>query len=517
MSALRTEKTSKTHEPRSGCIWLKRLRHRCVHRTARTLLGVAVLLGVYGLLGPAVVHAANYSFSPASGSFENGKNFTVRVMIDAGSDGVNTGDGTVTFDTAKLTAVSVAKDGSPFNLWVTEPTIAAGAGTITFAGGGTTAISGSKAAFTITFRGKAEGAAEVKMSKGSLLKGAGQNALTGELPAASYTITAAAAKPPTPAAEPEPATPVRAVNIPVPDPPVLKSSTHPEQGTWYQERNIKLTWDLPYGVTGLKLAFDQEEQSEPTTLHEPPIAEWTKGAVEDGIWYFHASYKNRGGWSSSTHYKIMIDATPPRPFTATAAGGDLTAQVRFEAEDELSGIAFYRVGVDNERSRDVQPSELVSGGYTMTNLTPGERTITITAVDRAGNETTTEVPVVVTGTAPVAQTTDNVKTSGFGAIYWVSLLFMAALAIVITMLVQERRRHHEERDLIKREAMEAGDKLINVFGVLRDEMEERILELAHKPNMTDSERQILEGLKDAIDISEELIDKEIEDVRKLLK
>jgi len=35
--------------------------------------------------------------------------------------------------------------------------------------------------------------------------------------------------------------------------------------------------------------------------------------------------------------------------------------------------------------------------------------------------------------------------------------------------------------------------------------------------MTDAERAILEGLKDALDISEELIDKEVEDVRKLLK
>jgi hypothetical protein len=85
------------------------------------------------------------------------------------------------------------------------------------------------------------------------------------------------------------------------------------------------------------------------------------------------------------------------------------------------------------------------------------------------------------------------------------------------MLVQDRRKFHEEKDRIKRETMEAGDKLINIFGVLRDEIEEKVLELSHKPNMTDVERNILEGLKDALDISEELIDKEIEDVRKLLK
>ena len=189
--------------------------------------------------------------------------------------------------------------------------------------------------------------------------------------------------------------------------------------------------------------------------------------------------------------------------------------MRFEARDALSGIALYRVGIDGARTRDVQLSELLNGGYTITNLDPGEHTITVIAVDQAGNERETSTTVVVTGTKPVEE--KEVQTSGLGLIYWVSLIFMAALAVVITMLIQERRKFHEEKDQIKRETAEAGDKLINIFAVLRDEMEEKVLELSHKPNMTDNERTILEGLKDAIDMSEELIDKEIEDVRKLLK
>jgi hypothetical protein len=176
---------------------------------------------------------------------------------------------------------------------------------------------------------------------------------------------------------------------------------------------------------------------------------------------------------------------------------------------------LYRVGIDGGRTRDVQESELLNGGYTITNLDPGEHTVNVIAVDRAGNEREAEASVTVTGTKVVEE--QNAETSGLGAIYWVSLIFMAALAVAITMLIQERRRFHEEKDHIKRETAEAGDKLINIFGVLRDEIEEKVLELSHKPNMTDNERNILEGLKDALDISEELIDKEIEDVRKLLK
>ncbi len=459
---------------------------------------------------PQYVFGASYSFSPASGTYEVGKTFTVRLMIQAGSDAVNTGDATLTYDTNTLTAVSVSKDGSPFNLWVTDPKISGN--TIVFAGGGTTPVSGTQPAITITFRAKAEGNATVEVTKATLLAGAGQNVLSGSANA-TYTITPASSnpeQPETPGPKEE-----RVVKIPPPDAPVIKSTSHPEEGVWYNESLVKFSWDIPYGVLGVALGFDQNQNGTSTKVHEPPIGEWLKEGVEDGTWYFHAEYKNRGGWGSSTTYSIQVDTTPPEEFGVVAVGGDLTAELRFEADDTLSGISLYRVAIDGGRAREVQPSELVSGGYKMTNLDPGEHTFMVTALDLAGNERTAEAQATVTGTKPVEE--GDVKTSGFGAIYWVSILFMAGLAIVITMLVQERRRFREEKDHIKRETMEVGDRLINIFGVLRDEIEEKVLELSHKPNMTDNERNILEGLKDALDISEELIDKEVEDVRKLLK
>jgi hypothetical protein len=460
---------------------------------------------------PGFSYAASYSLSPDSGSYGVGQTFAVKVMVNGGTDAVNTGDATITYDTTTLTAVSVSKDGSPFNLWVTEPSTAGGK--ITFAGGGTTPISGTKAIITITFKGKAEGTAKVDFTTGTLLAGAGKNVLVGKT-GATYTITPAVATTPDPTPPPKEE---RKVNIPPPDAPTIESPTHEDSELWYKANSATFAWDIPYGVLGVQTLFDDKPDTAPTELHEPPISEWKKSEIPDGTWYFHAAYKNRGGWGSSTHYKIQVDSTPPEEFTATAVGGDLTAQIRFEAKDTLSGIALYRVGIDGGRTRDVQSSEILNGGYTITNLDPGDHTINVIAVDKAGNEREASASVTVTGTKPVPEGEKAVETSGFGAIYWVSLLFMAALAVVITMLIQERRKYHEEKDRIKRETAEAGDKLINIFGVLRDEIEEKVLELSHKPNMTDNERNILEGLKDALDISEELIDKEIEDVRKLLK
>jgi hypothetical protein len=457
--------------------------------------------------------AASYSLSPASGSYEKGKSFTVRVMINAGSDSVNSGKATISYDTSKLTAVSVSKNGSPFNLWVKEPTISGGS--VSFEGGGTTPFTGSKSVASITFKAKAEGSAKLAFSNTSILAGPGTNVLSGST-GATYTITPASANQPTNPSTGGSTKEKRKVKIPPPEAPVIKSSTHPENDVWYSVSDVKFSWDIPYGVLSVRFGFSDKENSTTTETHKPPVSEWGKSGVGDGVWYFHSQYENRGGWGSSTTYKIQIDTTPPDDFTVTAVGGDNAAEVRFEATDSLSGISLYKVSVDGDREREVQPRDLTSGGYKITNMDPGEHIISVTALDLAGNEKTAEVTVTVTGTK-ITTEDEPVKTSGFGPIYWISLLFMAALATVITMLVKERRKYHEEKDQIKRETMEIGDRLINIFGVLRDEIEEKVLDLSHKPNMTDNERNILEGLKDALDISEELIDKEVEDVRKLLK
>lgn len=483
-----------------------------LHRVA--ISSILVLLLLFFLLSSATAFAASYTFVPASGSYEVGETFTVRLLINTAGQSVVglVGGGALAYDSSKLTLTNISF--VDFNLPVTEPTV--GPSPIRFEGGKIGSASGNVAVLNATFRGRAEGSATVSIQDAQILQ-AGSSILTGAAPSATFSITPAAAAPEPPATPSTPTTPQRTVNIPVPNAPAVTSETHADEDAWYAITEVSYEWDIPYGVTALQTAFGEDPTLEPDELHEPPISSWEKGDITDGTWYFAVTFKNRGGWSSTTRFAINVDTTPPEPFEVVSVGGDLTAQVRFEATDGLSGIEVYRISVDGERPRDVQPNELVAGGYTISNLDPGMHTISVTAVDLAGNETMVDATVEVTGTKPVAEDEEAVTTSGFGPIYWVSLLFMAALAVVITILVHERRKHTEERDHIKREAAEAGDKLINIFGVLRDEIEEKVTELSHKPNMTDNERNILESLKDALDISEELIDKEIEDVRKLLK
>ena len=243
------------------------------------------MCSLVGLTVPQVSLAASYLLSPADGSFEVGKTFAVKVMVNAGTDAVNTGEATITYDTSKLTAVSVSKEGSPFNLWVVEPKISGG--TITFSGGGTTAISGSKAVATITFKAKAEGSAKVEFTKSTLLAGAGQDVLSGSA-GATFTVTPASAKPPDPVTPPTTPTQERNTKIPPPDAPDISSPTHPEQGVWYNKSDAKFTWDIPYGVLGVRFAFGDVPDATSTEKHEPPVGEWSKTGITDGTWYFTA-------------------------------------------------------------------------------------------------------------------------------------------------------------------------------------------------------------------------------------
>lgn len=493
------------------------LQRKRVHRGALVVLWV-----VCGALftGGASAHAATLSFNPASGSFPKNQTFPVRVMVDGQGATVNASDGTVTFDTTKLSVVSVSKDGSAFSLWATEPTFNNSAGTVSWSGGSPSPVSGTKPVVTITFRGSAEGAASVSVKSATVLAadGKGTDVYKAGAPA-SYTISAPAATPPPIATPTTPPKEERKINIPPPEAPKIKSTTHKDEALWSKETTAKFSWDIPYGVTIVKIGFDDKPAGEPTEKHEPPISEFSKEGIADGVWYFHASYSNRGGYGPLAHYKIMVDTTPPKEFSVSAEGGDLSAQLRFAAEDELSGIEVYKVGVDDGKTRDVRPDELTGGTFSLTNLTPGERTVTVSAFDKAGNVREASAKITVTGTAPVAQT--EVATQGggslFGAVYWVSIILVLIIGALVAMQWNDKRKHIAEKDRIRREAMEVGEKLVNIFGVLREEIEEKVLELAHKPNMTDNERNILEGLKDALDISEELIDKEVEDVRKLLK
>src|SRR3989344_1883450 len=104
-----------------------------------------ILVGVFLIffLAPLTSLAATLSLSPSTGVYTTGSTFTVRAVVNTQGKPVNAAEGTIKFNPAEVTVVSVNRSGSIFNLWVTEPTFSNSAGTISFSGGMPSGYTGS--------------------------------------------------------------------------------------------------------------------------------------------------------------------------------------------------------------------------------------------------------------------------------------------------------------------------------------------------------------------------------------
>jgi hypothetical protein len=469
----------------------------------------------------AFAQTADLVLSPSSGSYSVGDTIRMKIQI-GGSAEFNSSEAALTFDKTKLRVTSLDDDNAVFNLWTTDPAFSNTAGTISYGGGSTKAIgAGNREIITVIFTTLAEGAAKVSFSEGTVLSGPGID-ITGNKGSATFTIGAGTV-PDTPVVPDTPKT-TPTQSGPAPVAPTVSSNVFTEPDSWYATTSATFSWTLPYDVTSVRLLYDDDETSVPT-VDRGRITSRELTELEEGESYFHIMFRNATGWGAPTHYRILVDVTPPSSFDVSVAQPDRLSQdvvLRFEASDEPSGIERYEIFVDGSLAATVSPEDMAAGSYTLNIPNPGERVFTVKAYDLAGNSTVSETTFTVI--AAVQQQTEaktpdeeELEDEGINWGYWATLILVAGIAFLIGAIMYERKANQAQRELILKEANEAREKIEGVFSVLRDEVEERVISLATKPNMTESERQTLEKLKEALEISEELLDKEIEDVRKMLQ
>jgi hypothetical protein len=485
-----------------------------VKRKNRMLLRTVFVF--LGLLFAVSAHAQSASLlvSPPSGSFEKGKTFSVKIMAESDSN-INAAEVDMTFDKDILAVASISKSGSAFSLWTTEPTFSNTKGTINFGGGSPSPFSGKKTLATVVFKAKNGGVGKVAFSSGNVLAADGKGTdILSEKKGGEYTVVATA--------EPVLPEPVEPIGF-TPDPPTIISDfSDPEK--WHAITEATFKWSLAYDIIGVRLLFNEDPVGTPSVTYDPPISEKTLTDMEEGVWYLHVAFSNNAGWGTPAHQKIQIDLTPPADFSVQAEQKDSFSQdvtLTFEAIDDLSGIGHYEIMLDETSQGAVSPDDLVGGSHIIYVADLGEHAFSITAFDAAGNSTVSKVDLTVEEALISKKQTpspvEEEEEPGFNWQYWITLFLVAVIAFLIGTVIYERRAMRAEKEYIKKEADEAREKLEVIFTVLRIEIEEQIIAIATKPNMTESERQILEKLKEALEISEELLDKEIEDVRKLVQ
>lgn len=493
-------------------------------------LALGASLFVLYILSASSVFAASLLLTPASGSYDTGQTFTVTVQADPSGKPVNSSESTITFNPDILSVVTVSKTGSAFSLWTTEPTFSNTEGTIKYGGGHTAPISSRSSIMSITFRAKSEGTGAVSFKDASLLAADGRGTdVLDSSPGGSYTITAGAE--PTP--EPEPDTTVTPESpeesnaaIAFGDPPrapEVGSQAFLDPDIWYNTSDGVFTWELPFDVSAVAVEIATSSENEPSEVFDPPVDEFVVSDenLSDGIQYLSVQFENQVGWGAVTNRVIKIDTTPPKPFDIDVQAGTSQSSfplLVFEADDVTSGIDHYQMIIADNEPIDVTPDE-AKLGYLLKELEDGTYTVTVTAFDMAGNQTVSDIPVLITaGWMPISQEEEKIPWWMF---FTGTNLFIIILLLVVigefSYILYERKQFSKKEEKLRKETREIQDQMEKIFSALRDEIYDQVNTITKRPRLSAKEKEAVEGLNQALEVSETLIEKEINDVKKILK
>ncbi|QQG49932.1 MAG: hypothetical protein HZB70_04005 [Candidatus Berkelbacteria bacterium] len=320
----------------------------------RGLLIWLVVLGLFALLLPQPVSASG-RLTVTAGSIKTDINKTFTVNVNLSSDeAVNSASGQVIFPGSLLQATAVSQSGSIFSLWPEPPSI--NGESINFAGGmPSPGYTGTGKLFSITFKAKAAGTANISIANGKTLA---NNASATNVYAGSSGSVVTISKPVTPL--------------------TISSSTHPDQGKWYKDKSVSLSWNKPSGATSFSYSFGTKSgTTKESSISFPDTPE--------GKWTFDLSTHATDG-DLQASYAVQIDLTPPVefPVKVVQSGGntDPFPVLSYEATDALSGIDHYEIIIDAS-----EPLSIAESSTKLARQQPGTHHFKVRAFDKAGNVT----------------------------------------------------------------------------------------------------------------------------------
>jgi len=487
-----------------------------------------------------LAEAATIQVSPSTGSYNIGQTYTTVIRVNPSGKTINAVEATLKFDPSMVSVVSVGKEGSFFSFWTTEPTFSNSAGTVNFGGGSQNAVSSSANLLTVTWRAVAAGSASVSINTAMVTAadGRGTDVYENSAPA-SFTIAAATA--PTPPANTTPP-PTNTNNNPAPssnsgseaivfgDPPrspEIGSTVFTDSDVWYRVKEGVFSWTLPFDVTAVAMEItdnlDNKPEENKEAIYEPPLDEFiiTADNVTDGIQYLSIKFKNQVGWGAVNNRKIQIDTLPPEPFEIQVKNGvdpSSFPTVVFEAKDTTSGIQRYDLIIAGKEPIDVTPDE-AKIGYMLKELENGTYTVKVIAYDKAGNtmESTKAVLITAGWVKPVTEVEEKTLMH---FLTFVNLLILFLIIVILSLLIYiwyEKKQIAAREEKLRRETKEIQDQMEKIFSALRDEIYDQVNLISRRKRLTKGEKEAVEGLNQALEVSETLIEKEINDVKAILR
>jgi uncharacterized protein (UPF0335 family) len=143
----------------------------------------------------------------------------------------------------------------------------------------------------------------------------------------------------------------------------------------------------------------------------------------------------------------------------------------------------------------------------------------VKAFDKAGNVTESNTPLLITAgwTKPAEKKNDTSFWSLFSLanLFFVSLLTF--IGVLIGYIIYLRKLFSRKETRLRKETKEIQDQMEKIFSALRDEIYDQINAITKKPRLSRQEKEAVENLGSALEVSETLIEKEIVDVQKILR
>ena len=463
---------------------------------------------------------ASLYLSPSMGTYTVGNTFPVQIKLNTGGTAINTSEGTLSFNTDKLEAISVSKAGSIFTLWVQEPAFSNTLGTITFAGGkpspGFTGAAGIIITITFKARTASFATANVTFAGGSVLAddGKGTNILT-SMNSGVYTLASRETTPVLPpGSEGEQPSEISENVLAA---PVVFSSTHSDENQWYLDNNPEFNWELPLGVTQVSLLLHQKPDADPGFISDGLIGGKKYENIEDGIWYFHIKFGNQDGWGEITHRKVLIGANP-LPFGAVQIT-KIPTSIRIGEILNIEGKAIPEITVriyiqklgQEPILEEVAPD---SGGNFFLkydkSLSQGEYQVFAQAEDKKGflSDPTEKYDLEVV--LPPFLKFGTIVLDYLTSMIILIILIVAAFAVIF--YIWYRISIWKKR--IRKETGEVSQSVAGTFKSLKAEIGKQVAMLDKKPGLSKGEKETRDKLHKTLDTAEKFIGKEIKDVKR---
>jgi len=392
---------------------------------------------------------ASLSIFPQVGSFTVGSTFDVSVFVNTGGSNVNAVRVDLKFNPEKLQIITPAKGLSAVGEWIFPPSFSNSRGTITLQGGFPgEGISVSEGLISvIVFEAMSPGKAEVNFLDSSqvLVGEEGKNILT-SVNRGTYDII-----------------------LPPPMGPRIFSETHPDQNKWYKSPNLSLSWGRIEGSEGYSYNINDDPLGEPDNTIDTEFTSVSFGGIEEGVQYFHLKTRRQGVWGGTSHYKIMIDKTPPLTFkpsieTFSFTGADLF--IYFQTNDLLSGIDYYQVRLADY----TDPKNIIYSGWIRVDspfrLSKGEKgvfQVFIRAFDKAGNFQEEKIQVKILHPALVLLS-GGIQVKGLFLPWWLiySLVIIALSGLGYLILKRIKKKPEIEKVDLEKEIKEAEKEIEDV-------------------------------------------------------